>query len=238
MDCKVIKKRFFSSVKENIWLNGLGQKGYLLLEKNENSYTFELTEKTLYYSVEWLDCAHDSEEILPYIAAYAAEHVQIAATYSLWAYFISEQPIEKPDEAYRRNSVHYRNTALILYALDAVVAALIGYQFAIRSFLETNKVFFEAPELEKSNNIVLNLAYRLLYGAERLVYFYSEFCSDLFGETKAALALGILIPLAIVLSVTGALWVSEWLKNIPPKKEEIVDVYQESEVSGKTQDDC
>ncbi len=239
MEYKTIKKRFFSSAKENAWLNVLGQKGYLLVTRTENSYTFDLTQRCLYYSVEWLDQSPECEESAAYIASYKEKGVELAATYSLWAYFVSLRPIELSCEAKHRISVRYRNTAFWLCLFDLITTILIGYHLSIRPFLEANSVVPQAPVLETSSNLFMQLAYRLWYGAEKIFYFYSSFCTGIFGKTKAALTLGVLIPLALILSVLCALWIREWIRNKPAKdiqnKEEQQNVCEESETSGKTE---
>ena len=219
MQEKRVTKSFLSSVKECKWLNELGQKGYRLVSKRDGKYVFEEDKlHTWHYSVEWLDCAPDSEKGQAYIRSREACGAELAATFSLWAYFISPDPIPVCDEGRKRTAVHYRNIALLLYLFDAIAAALIGYHFMIRSFLEKQGVLLKAPDLKKSGNVVIDLARRLVYGAKRLIYLYGKLWSRLFGESKASLALGCLIPLVIVLSVAGAFWTAEWLKNRPEKK--------------------
>lgn len=214
-----VRKSFFSSVKECEWLNGLGQEGYRLVGRRDGKYRFEVEEgRTWYYSLEWLDCSPKSEKGQAYIRSREQGSVELAATFSLWAYFVSPDPIPASDEGRRRTAVHYRNIALLIYVFDVVAAALIGYHFTVRSFLEKQKVFLEAPELKKSGNFLIDLARRLVYGAKELLYRYGKLCGRLFGESKAALVLGILIPVAIGLSIAGAFWTAEWLKNRPEKK--------------------
>ncbi len=211
----------------------------MLIARTENSYTFELTQRELYYSVEWLDCAPECEEAQVFINAYKSGGVELATTYSLWAYFVSQNPIELSAEAQARVAVRYRNTALWLGIADIITAILIGYHLSIRPFLTANSVVPEAPVLETSSNMFLQLLYRLWYGAEKIFYFYTDLCTNVFGNTKASFALGILIPLAVILSVLCALWTREWIRNIPPKnnqtEEEEQNVCQESETSGKTE---
>ena len=233
---KTIKKRFFSSVNECRWLNKLGKQGYRLLYRGENSYTFELTEAVLYYSVEWLDCSAESEEGRAIIEARSAEGATLATDYSLWAYFVSEQPISLSETAMRRNGIRYRNTAFLFFALDLIVSVLIAYQFAIRDFLETQSLFIEAPEYEKGANIITNIATRILYGGEVLLYKYAKLYSGLLGNTKATVVLSILIPLAVIFAVLGAFWLNEWLKNRPDndEQEESADDDQRPEASGET----
>lgn len=240
MDFKTIKKRFFSSAKECDWLCELGQKGYLLVAKTENAYTFELTQRALYYSVEWLDQSPECEESLDYFKSRKENGVELATTYSLWAYFVSAKPIETSDEAKQRIAIRYRNTAFWLCLADLVTAVLIGYHLSIRPFLESNSVVPESPVLETSSNHFMQLLYRLWFGAEKIFYFYTDLCTGIFGNTKAAFTLGILIPLAIVLSVLSALWIREWRRNAPPKnkntEEDMQNVCQEPEASGKAED--
>ena len=219
MQEKRLTKSFLSSVKECEWLNGLGQKGYKLIDKRDGKYVFEEDElQTWHYSVEWLDHAPDSEEGQAYIRSRAESGAELAATYSLWAYFISPEPIPVCEEGKRRTAVHYRNIALLLYLFDAITAVLIGYHFMIRPFLEKQGVLLKAPELKKSGIVIVDLARRLVYGAKQLIYLYGKLWAKLFGESQAALVLGILIPLAIVLSVAAAYWTEEWHKNRPEKK--------------------
>ncbi len=210
---KTIKKRFFSSVNECLWLNQLGKQGYRLLFRGENSYTFEMTDDVLYYSVEWLDCSPESENGLALISSHERKGEALATTYSLWAYFVSENPISLSDVAMKRNATRYRNTAFIFFALDFIASVLIAYQFAIRGFLETQSMLLEAPEYEKGANVLINIATRIVYGGEVLLYKYATLFAGLFGNTKATMVLSVLIPLAIIFSVLGAMWLNEWLKN-------------------------
>ncbi|MCH5184087.1 MAG: DUF2812 domain-containing protein [Oscillospiraceae bacterium] len=231
-----VSKSFFSSVKECEWLNELGQEGYRLVGRREGKYRFEVEEgRTWYYSLEWLDCSPKSEKGQAYIRSREQGSVELAATFSLWAYFVSPDPIPASDEGRRRTAVHYRNIALLIYLFDIIAAALTGYHYVVRPFLAKQKVLLEAPVLKKSGNFLIDLARRLEYGAKELLYRYGR----LFGETKAALALGILIPLVIGLSIAGAFWTAEWLKNRPEKTEpeegkgeEAPD--EQTEVSGET----
>ena len=220
---KKIFKRFFSSQKECDWLNERGAEGLLLLYRSESSYTFEQTATRWFYSVEWLDCSPESDRGEELIGSRLEAGCILAATYSLWAYFVSEQAIEVPTDVRRRIAHRYRNTAFLLYAADAVAAILMAYHFAIRTFLETQQVFMEAPTMESSANFIVNLARRLIYGGELILYRYSKLYANLFGDTKATTALSILVPLAVILAVLGAFWTHEWLKNLPPKtnKEEL-----------------
>lgn len=238
MQEKRVSKSFLSSVKECEWLNGLGQQGCRLVGRRDGKYIFEEDKlHTWYYSVEWLDCAPDSKEGQAYIRSREENGAELATTFSLWAYFISPEPIPVCDEGRKRTATHYRNVALLLYLFDAITAVLIGYHFVIRSFLEKQGILLKAPELKKSGSAVIDLARRLVYGAKRLVYLYGKLWGRLFGESQAALVLGVLIPLAIALSVAGAFWTAEWLKNRPEKKhietkeEEAAD--EQGEVSGE-----
>lgn len=234
-----IRKSFFSSVKECAWLNGLGQKGYKLVNKKDGRYEFEVDESRIwYYSVEWLDCSPGSEEGQAYIRSREEGGAELMLTFSLWAYFVSPEPIPVCEEGRKRTAVHYRNIALLLYVFDAITALLIGYHFVMRSFLETQRILLEAPVLKLSGNAFIDIARRLVYGAKKLVYLYGKLCGRLFGESKAALMLGILIPLAIGLSIAGAFWTAEWLKNRPAKKcidteEGVQATDEQSEVSGE-----
>ncbi len=251
MEYKRIRKRFFSSVRECEWLNELGQQGYRLSSKKDNRYEFEVQkESRWYYRVEWLDCSPESEEALDYIRSCEDEGLSLAATFSLWAYFVSEEPIPESLQGRERTAVHYRNPALLLFAADAVVAVLIGYHIAIREFLEKQNVLLQVPTWTASGNPVVNLCRRLVYGGEVLLYRYSKFCSRFFGDTKAAMVLGILIPLAVILSVTGAFWFTEWMRNRPAKMEKqdmqqakrigegAETSHEESEVSGEAENHC
>lgn len=242
---KRIGKSFFSSVKECKWLNGLGQQGYRLIEKRDGKYVFEVDEaQAWHYCVEWLDCSPESQEGAAYIRSREEEGAKLAATFSLWAYFISEAPIPEREEGRKRTAVHYRNVALVLYLLDVITAVLIGYHFTIRAFLEKQGILLQAPELEKTGTFLVDLGRRLVYGAKELLYRYGMLCSKLFGNSKAALVLGILIPLAVIFSVAGAFWTVEWLKNRPAKKrvkaeEEGVKATDEQiEVSGEAAGGC
>jgi|GEM_PF-2697457 len=232
---KKIRKRFFSSAKECAWLNQLGKEGYRLLYRQENSYIFELTEERLYYSVEWLDCSPESEEGNALIQERLDAGATLETTYSLWAYFSSAEPIPLSETARKRNAIRYRNTAFIFFALDFITSVLIAYQFAIRGFLEKQAVFMEAPEYEAGSFFLARLAQRILYGGEVLLYRYSKLFSGLFGETKATVALSVLLPLAVTFAVLGAVWLNEWLRNrsLELSQEESEDADQSTEASGE-----
>ena len=217
---KRIGKSFFSSVKECKWLNELGQQGYRLVYKRDGRYVFEVDEgKVWYYSVEWLDCAPESERAQAYIRSRGEEGAELAATFSLWAYFCSPEPIPERAESKKRTAVHYRNVALLLFLFDAITAVLIGYHFVIRGYLEKQGVLIKAPTLKTTGTFIVDLARRLVYGGKELLYRYGKLCSHLFGDTQATLVLGILIPLAVVLSIASAFWAAEWLKNRPAKRD-------------------
>lgn len=237
---KKIRKRFFSSANECAWLNEMGKKGYLLLYREENSYTFELTDDVLFYSVEWLDCSPESEDGEAMIQERFAQGASLATTYSLWAYYVSSCAIPVSESALQRNAVRYRNTAFIFFALDFIASLLIAYQFAIRGFLEKQSLFIEAPEFEKGANFLVNLAGRILYGGEVLLYRYAKLFVGLFGETKATMVLSILLPLAVIFAVLGAVWLNEWLKNrsMNITQEEPEDANKGTEASGETTCDC
>lgn len=214
MEEKRISKSFFSSVKECKWLNDLGQKGYRLVYRSDGKYHFEIEEgKTWYYCVEWLDCAPDSGKGKAYIRSREEEGAELATTFSLWAYFLSPSPIPERAEGKRRTAVHYRNVALLLYLLDAITAVLIGYHFVIRGYLQEQNVLIKAPTLKTTGTFFIDLARRLVFGAKELLYRYGMLWGRLFGNTQAALVLGILIPIAVALSVAGAFWTVEWFKN-------------------------
>ena len=236
---KKIFKRFFSSQNECDWLNQRGAEGLLLLYRSENSYTFEQTAERWFYSVEWLDCSPESDCGEALIESRIEAGCTLAATYSLWAYFVSKQSIDVPTDVRRRIAHRYRNTAFLLYAAGVVSAILTAYHFAIRSFLEIQQSFLEAPVLESSSNFIVGLARRLIYGGELIWYRYSKFCANFFGDTKATGVLAILVPLTVLLAVLGALWTHEWLKNLPPKAEkEDVDHDASTQAAGETADDC
>ncbi len=236
---KKIRKRFFSSQKECAWLNDRGAEGLLLLFRSENSYVFEQTEEHWFYSVEWLDCSPESDRGEELINARTADGCTLVATYSLWAYFASKEAIEPTADSRMRTAHRYRNTALLLFAADAVAAILTAYHFAIRTFLEAQAIFLEAPVMEPASNFIVNLARRLIYGGELILYRYSKFCSNFFGDTKATAALSVLVPLTVILAVLGAMWTNEWLKNLPPKTQKEEPEHDASaQASGETADDC
>lgn len=236
---KKIRKRFFSSRKECAWLNERGAEGLLLLFRDESSYIFEQTADRWFYSVEWLDCSPESDRGEELIEARVSAGCTLAATYSLWAYFVSKEAIVPPVDARKRTACRYRNTAILLYAADAIAAILTAYHLAIRTFLETQKIFLEAPVMEPASNFIVNLARRLIYGGELILYRYSKFCANIFGDTKATVALSILVPLTIILAVLGAFWTHEWIKNLPLKtvKEES-DHDASTQAPGETADNC
>ncbi len=243
MEQKRVKKYFFSSSKEQDWLNAYGQKGYRLVSKKDSRYTFEVEEgKIWYYRVEWLDCSPKSEQIQEYLRSYEDEGVFLTAAFSLWGYFCSEAPICAKEQGIVRTAKHYRNVAFLLYALDVVTTVLIGYQIAIRSFLETQELFIKAPALDKTGNVFMKLLHRIPYGAQLLFYRYTQLWARLFGNTRATAVLSVLIPLAVVLAVVGALWHTEWLKHrivkTKPTIEQMEEQQDDSEVSEKSEGNC
>lgn len=240
-----VTKSFFSSQKETAWLDEMGRKGCRLVERKDGRYFFEEEpEKQFHYRVEWLGCSPESEEGASYVASRAAVGETLCASYSLWGYFLSETPIGESEEGRKRTASHYRNTAILFYVFDAVAAVLAGYHFVIRGFLEKQGLLLQAPTLEKSGRFLANLWNRLAYGAKELLYRYAKLWAKLLGDTKATTMLAVLIPLVIVLSVLGGLWLTEWLKNRPAKKpvaaepEEEAKTDEQTEVSGEDPQHC
>lgn len=205
-----LKKQFFSAKKECAWLNRLGEQGYRLTSRKDTKYSFEVCDgKVWHYDLEWLDMSAESEQAKDYLAMREKRGELLAATYSLWAYFVSEKPIAATCEGCKRTAAHYRNISIFLYFVDAVVAVLIGYQVYIRSFLETQGILMKVPVMTEAENWFLKILYRIAYGGKLLFHRYNELWAKLFGETKATMLLGIMIPLAVILTVIGAWLLSE-----------------------------
>ncbi len=231
-----VAKSFFSSRRENEWLDEMGQKGRRLVEKKDGRYFFEEeAEKKFYYRVEWLDCSPESEEGASYVASRAEAGEVLCASYSLWGYFLSETPIAESEEGRRRTAVHYRNTAILLYVFDAVAAVLAGYHFVVRDFLARQGLLLQAPVLKKSGTFLIDLARRLVYGVKELLYCYAKLWSKVLGDTKATAVLAVLIPLVLILSVLGGLWAAEWWKNRPAKKPAAAETEGEAKPDEQTE---
>lgn len=242
---KQVKKPFFTVTarSECAWLNRLGQQGYRLLSRKDSRYLFEISEGTVwYYHMEWLDCSAESEPIQDYLASLNEQGICLAATYSLWAYFVSSQPISPNEMACKRTAAHYRNVAIFVYAADVVTAMLIGYQLAIRDFLQVQDVLMEAPVLKHASNLFATLLNRIAYGGKLLFYRYGQIWSRLFGPTKASLVLSVLVPLAILLTAVGAYYLTEAYRNRYVKSESEAEKGEPSddtaEVSGTSAGDC
>lgn len=210
----VVFRRFFlSSEKEMKWLNGLGSRGYHLESRKEHQYRFTLREgSTWYYLMEWMDRSAESDPMRPYLEQREAEGAEVAAVWSCWVYFASEKPLARSREMLRRTAKHYLYPALWFVLFAAIAAALLVYHIGARDLLRSNGVLLTTPKRVSADNPIVRFCRRLIYGGEVLIYYYGQFWARFFGNTKATLVIGVLIPLIAVLLVLAAFRLTEWLR--------------------------
>lgn len=205
----VLKKHFFSCLQENKWLNQLGQKGYLLNGWKDGRFSFTVEEgKTYYYRVEWLDCSPEYEEILPELRKLEKKGVHLCASRSLWAYFVSEEPIRVRKEAVKRNVRHYRNPGIFFAVLTAVCGVLTYYHIDQLPFAKEQGLLLTVPSFTGDSNAILNLLKKMVYGLWLVVYNYMKLFEPLFGNTIGAGVLAFLIPIMLVFLILTVVWLS------------------------------
>ena len=183
----------------------MGEQGYRLESRKDHTYRFTHTEdRVWYYRVEWMDHAADSAQMQPYLDGREAQGASVAAVWSLWVYFVSDAPIPADEEMLKRNVRHYRNIALFCGILMLAAIGLLIDQLGQRAVLEAHNVMIKAPVFESAENPIVWFCRRLVYGAEVLIYYYSKFWANFFGNTRATTVIGVLIPVILVLGIVAA----------------------------------
>ena len=215
---KKFRQEFFSVQKEQEWLNQRGGEGYMLLEKRDSTYIFELFEGERFcYLIEWLDCAPDSDAGMACVEAHEARGERMVFSAKCWAYFMKrgEQP-QTDAAAAQRNAGHYGNIAYFWYILTAVGAALCAYNFYYCSFFAREGIagspislLSVASSAEGFFNAVLVFGRRIVNGCVRVLNWYFDLWQPLLGTTPAAKVLAFALPLTAAAAVVATLYYRE-----------------------------
>ena len=215
-------KVFFSKIKENDWLNLMGQQGYLLKEINDSKYLFSIdNEKEIKYSysIEYLDFSPNSDKAVAYYQE--REHLGIVPLISSgnWVYFVSSEcDIEINEEGLTKNAAFYFIRSLYLLFFTLCASILTGYQIFAKSFLEKiglhgdgriSKLlvkegttdFFES--LLNGLKSVVNYLFKMANG-------YFRIWTNIFGNNDAVAVISILIPIIILLLIIATFNLDEY----------------------------
>lgn len=220
----VLRKRFFSTARESRWLNRLGEKGYRLWALKDHKYSFGIEEgKTFRYTVEWQDCATESEESRRYILEKAEADMPVCAQRSLWLYFISGRQAGYSKEALKKNRARYRNPFLFFLILTLICASLAVYHIHSIPFLQEQGMTITVPSFKGNENPVLDLLLRLVYGLWLAVYNYFMLFGRFLGDTLATAVVSVLAPLGLTFFILCLVWGCEWIRWLKIKADPPAD---------------
>ena len=208
-------KVFFSKNKECRWLNSMGEKGYLLTKIKDNKYYFTHSKKHTYsYSIEHLDSAIQSEEAEKYFASLEEKGIVPIIYGGCWVYFSAiNKTIQQTCEIHKKNSSVYFWRALYLLFFSCVGAVLCGYHAFAADFIvnvgHMGKGRIPLFDI-KGDSLLDTLKDVLNHLFDFLSDTYIKLFTMMFGENDAALALSVLIPATIVITVFFALNIYEY----------------------------
>ena len=211
-----MRKRFFSKHKMRLWLDTLGQKGYLLTDKRKSRYTFTVDEEHIYYySVNYLDHPVDSDEGNAYCSDISGQGIIPVYGNGRWLVKASEDnPFEGNSEEYRKNSIPYLVRSVYIYFFTLVLCGICGYQFHEIAVLASEGAT-ASPNLitaiSDSSNAVLNFFIAIVNFFIGLLNSYFGLWYDIFGYRGAVAVISVLIPVIIILAVIGGINFAEYL---------------------------
>ncbi len=230
---KSVFKVFFSKHKERIWLDSLGEKGWLLKKANDARYTFEISEDKHYsYSLEYLPYPCESAEADEYFASLERQGVFPVLSSGRWIYLASESGnIDHPAEEHRANSKPYLTKAVYCFFFAAVFAIVCGYQFYAIGYLDSvgYDMGSQAVSLissmpgEGAHIAVLNVMIAVLNFFIRIINGYFELWFIFMPRSAASAVISVVLPVTVITAVLGALNFSEYLSYRSLMKKAIKD---------------
>lgn len=214
-------KVFFSKIKERQWLNKLGEEGYLLEKISDSKYYFvHVTDKVFKYSIEYLDCALNSDEAERYIADYKEINVVPVVTSGNWVYFVSEtSDIKITEQICKKNSVPYFWRSLYLIFFSVCGAVFSGYHMFAIDYLERfghvsdgRLDHFEIDSSGTAADKVFDLISSVINKAVDLINnSYLHFTTSIFGANDAVVVLSFLVPVVVILLIIAAFNIDEYI---------------------------
>ncbi len=214
-------KIFFSKIKENKWLNQLGQSGLLLEKISDSKYIFtESKNKKYYYSIEYLDCNPESDSAQALISEYRDQGIVPIVSAGNWVYFVSEtKEIPRSKITLKNNSIPYLWRAIYFLFFAICGAVVCGYQLFAVYFLDKighlsdgviNHLNFDSSGT--SFDSVLDIVVKPFNAVINILNkYYLSFITDIFGANDAVIVIAMLLPIVIALVAFGALNLSEYL---------------------------
>lgn len=223
-------KVFFSKRKEAIWLNELGEKGYLLKHISDSKYTFEYFEdQKYYYSVEHLDFSPRSERAEEYYKDRLELELKPIITDNNWVYFVRENKPLEYDENVNRNSASYHFWKMIYTVFFSFCGSVLcGYHFYAIGFLERigqagdGKIssYLSPTRSTSAFHAALNIVKRVANYMLDALNGYFKLWTYFLGENDAVAVISIVLPITVILLIISAFHMYEYLSYIK-KPEEI-----------------
>ena len=208
-------KIFISKNKECLWLNDMGKRGYKLIKIADSKYYFVHSNNNKYfYSIQHLGFATKSEQAEQYFSELEKNGVFPFLTGGDWTYFYSMKPIEDTPEVYKKSSNVYFWRSLYLFFFSVVCAIVCGYQAFVGNFIKaaghSGNGLIRSFEI-KGVSLLDTLKIWLNGIIEFLNNTYIKLFVNIFGESDASIALAVLIPILIILTVCFAINFNEYL---------------------------
>ncbi len=209
-------KIFFSKLKEEKWLNEMGQKGYLLDHiSNCRYYFFVFENETFNYCIEYLDCSPKSEDAERYFEIRKSDEIIPIVEGNNWVYFVKKtSAVPVVSEALKLNSKFYFWRSLYCFLISFVSSVLFGYQlFAIDFIMDAGHVGDGRIDLltaeGSSFGAILSRAWNGIL--EFINNTYIALFRMIFGESDAVFVLSLSVPLAIIFTILFAMNFNEYL---------------------------
>ncbi len=230
-------KIFFSKIKERKWLDEMGDEGYLLTKIKDSKYYFSHSDERKYkYSIEFLDMPPQSQKAEEYYIELEKSGIKPILTSGNWVYFVkSNGNIVHTANVYKKNGNFYLWRSIYLLFFAVFGAIVCGYQAYASKFLpymgHTSDGKLALLEIKDSESVLIEMLNIVKNWANKLFEIlnngYLGIFRNIFGDTDAAVAFGLILPIVIVLTVLFALNLDQYLeyRSLIPNKRTIKDIF-------------
>ncbi len=228
-------KLFFSHIKEEKWLNEMGQKGYFLTGLVDSRYTFEHDEAHTYsYCIQNIGASANSDIATEYFGRMQGEGINPIIASGHWIIFCKKDGEILPDaEVIKKNSITYKVRTLYYYGFSLVLALVSGYQLYAVNYLESVG-YKSGPigllELAESESFLQKIG----NAAKSVVNFLADSVNSYFNMwirwlskcqsptcttvehvcgSDAIRVLSVLIPILVILILFGTFNLDEWISH-------------------------
>ena len=161
---KIVDRFFFSYTEEELWLNEMVKKGWLLKEKSFYRYTFVPTDDNLIITVQILDTPLKRDENRTFLELCNSKGEQLIDTYKCRAYFVrkvndgetvTEKSVEHRFRLKYKHTLQYLIFTAIVYVISTV---LLCYQCAKWLFFEAEGYVHSMDDIAAKGKIYSRIA--------------------------------------------------------------------------------